>query len=52
MIFSVTYYLELHNAILFTIDVAFYQVKLLLLHNVQTINLTFLGKYELQNKYI
>ena len=43
MIFSVTRYLELHNAYLFTIDAAFYEVNLLMFYNVQTTNLTFVG---------
>ena len=43
MIFSVTYYLELHNAIT-SIDVIFYQVKLLMSHNVQKIKITFVAK--------
>ena len=42
-IFSVTYYLELHNAMLIIIDVFVHQVKLLLFYNVQTTNLTFFG---------
>ena len=29
---------------LFTIDVIFYQVKLLMFYNVQNVNLTFVGK--------
>jgi hypothetical protein len=40
----VTYYLELHNAVDFTIDVIFSQVMLLMLYNVQTTNLTFVSK--------
>jgi hypothetical protein len=45
MIFNVTYYLDLHNAIiLFAIDVKFYQVKLLTFYNVPTTDLTFVGK--------
>ena len=34
MIFSVTYYLELHSAIFFYCSLIFYEVKLLLLYNV------------------
>ena len=41
MIFSVTYYLNVHNAISLTIDVIFYKVKLLVFYNIKTINLTF-----------
>ena len=37
-----TYSLELHDTQSFIIDVI-YQVKLLMLHNVQTTNLTFVG---------
>ena len=45
MIFSVTYYLDLHKATsMDSIDVMFYQVKLLMFYNVQTTNLTFVGK--------
>ena len=44
-IFSATCCLDLHNAIFFfTIDVNFHQVKLLMFYNVQTTNLTFVGK--------
>ena len=50
MIFSVTSYLDLHNAIFFTIDVIFYQVKLLMFYIIQKIILTFLLKYEIYNK--
>ena len=41
MIVSVTYYLELRNAITVYFDVIIHQVKLLILHNVQTFSLTF-----------
>ena len=44
MIFSVTYYLDLHNAI------CFYQVKLLVFYYVQTTNFIFVAKYEIYNK--
>ena len=44
MIFSVTYYLDLHNAISFIVVIIFYQVKLSMFYNVQTTNLTFVGK--------
>jgi hypothetical protein len=45
MILSVTYYLDLHDLKIFkTIDVIFYQVKLLMFYNVRTINLTFVDK--------
>ena len=45
MVFSVTYYLELHNVIflMFTIDVIFYQVKMLMLYNDQTTKSTFVN---------
>ena len=43
MIFSVTHYLDLHNAIYFIIDVISYQVKLLMFYSVQTTNLIFVG---------
>ena len=36
MIFSVTHHLELHIPIFFTINVILYQVKMLMLFNVQT----------------
>ena len=39
-----TYCLEFHNAISFIIDVNVYQVKLLMLYNVQTTILTIVGK--------
>ena len=44
MIFSATHYLELHNAISFSNDVTFYQVKLLMWINAQTISLTFVSE--------
>ena len=46
MILSVTYNLELCNiaCTFFTIDIIFYQVKLLMFNNVQTVNLTFVSK--------
>ena len=45
MIFSNAYGLELHNAIsFFTIDVILYQLKFLMSYNVQSTNLTFVGK--------
>ena len=44
MLFSVTNNSELHMPISFTIIVLFYQVKMLTFYNVQTINLTFVGK--------
>ena len=47
MLFNVTYYLELHKVIyiyIYNVDVISYQVKLLMLCNVQTINLTDVGK--------
>ena len=49
MIFSVTFYSELHSAISFTIDVVFYQVKLLMYYNDQTTNLTLVDiKWDIQ----
>ena len=42
MIFSITYYSELHNALFLTNF--FFQVKMLLFYNVQITNLTFVGK--------
>lgn len=44
MIFSFNYYLDLHNAISFTTDVNFDEVKLLMFYNLQTKNLTFFGR--------
>ena len=44
LMFSVTNYLKLHSAIYFTIDVLFHQVNWLMFYNIQTINLTFVGK--------
>ena len=41
MVFSVTYDWELHNIVK---NVIFYQVKMLMFYNVQTIKLTFVGK--------
>ena len=49
MLFSVTYYLDLQN-IFCTIDVIFYQVKLLMIYNVQTTNLPIFGKCEIYSK--
>ena len=47
MIFDTTYYLELHTAISFSIfDAIFYQVKLLMFYNTQTIDSHLLVKYE------
>ena len=42
MVFSVTYYLNLHNVDV--VDVILYKVKLLMFYNVQTTNLTFVRK--------
>ena len=51
VVFSVTYYLELQKLHIFTIDVIFfYQVKMLMLYNVQTTNSTFVGKNKIYNK--
>ena len=48
MIFSVTYYSGMHGTINFYYWDFFYQVKLSIFYNVQTTNLTFVGKkYEL-----
>ena len=46
MIFSVTYYLELHGVMFFyAIEVIFFnQVQLLVFYNVQTTNLTFVDR--------
>ena len=44
IVFRIMDYLELHNDISFTIKVIYYQVKLLMFYNVQTTNLTFVGK--------
>ena len=44
MIFSVTYYIDLHSVYLFIIDVISYQVKLLIFYNIQTTNLKLLRK--------
>ena len=44
MIFNVTYYSELHIPIYFSINVIIYQVKMLMLYDVQTTNSTFVGK--------
>ena len=38
--------LELHNAICLFVDVTFYQVKMFIFYNAQTINLTFVHKIE------
>ena len=44
VVFNVTYYLELNNVgIIDTITVIFYRVGILVFHNVQTTNLTFVG---------
>ena len=37
---------------LFVVDVNSNQVKLLMFHNVQTNNLTFIEKNEIYNKYL
>ena len=42
--FNVTYNFELQNTISFIINVFFYQVKMLLSYNDQTIDVTFVGK--------
>lgn len=46
MIFSVTFYSEVHNAITcFTFSVGFYELQMLVFYNVyQTIKLTFVDK--------
>jgi hypothetical protein len=43
---SVPFYSELHNStfIIISIDVSFNEIKLLMFNNVQTTNLTFVGK--------
>lgn len=48
MIFSVNYYMGLHNAIfiIITIDIVLYQVKLLMLYNIQTTNFTRVDKLQ------
>ena len=42
--FSVTYYLELCNAVPFAVDVISYLLNILMFYNVQANNLTFVGK--------
>lgn len=52
MIFSIIYYVDLHSAICFTVDVFFYQVKLLLLYNVQTTSFILLVTHEIYITFI
>ena len=42
--FNVTYNFELQNAILFIINVIFYQIRMLLSYNDQTTDVTFVGQ--------
>ena len=46
MLFSVTYYLELHIPISFYywVKMVLYQVKMLMSYNVQTTNIAFVGE--------
>ena len=44
VMFNVTYYLELHNAISLTTNMFLYHLKLLMFYHVQTTNLTFVDK--------
>ena len=44
ILFSITYYLDLHKAKSFTIDVLFSNIKVLMFYDVQTTSLTFHGK--------
>ena len=56
IVFSVPCYLELHNAIFFYyqyfVFLNDYKGNILLFHNVQTTNSTFVGKNEIYSKYI
>ena len=50
IVFSVTYYLELHMLyILLLMYIFIYEVKMLMFYNVQTTTLTFVGKKEIYN---
>ena len=44
IVFSVTYYLELHNVIYVIMCNLFYQVKMLMFYNVQITSVAFVGK--------
>ena len=48
MIFGVTYYLEYTTIYIYTIDVNFCQVKLLIFCDVQTTDLTLIDKLQFQ----
>ena len=50
IVFSVTYYLELHMLyILLLMYIFIYEVKMLMFYNVQPTTLTFVGKKEIYN---
>ena len=54
MVFSITYYSELHGptSIYFVFCLFLVQVKMLVLYNVQTTNSTFVGRQEMYNKQL